>query len=126
MEQLIAHVFGDYILQSDWMAAKKRGSLAVATIHALAYSLPFLFLQPSFAAWYFIVVTHALIDHLGLARYLCFAKNFLAPRSEWPKWEDTNFSGYNKSKDLWMSTWLYIIADNGLHLLANYCALRWL
>lgn len=126
MEQLIAHAFGDYILQSDWMALGKRKSFWVALIHALVYSLPFLFLRPSFLAWVIIVGTHAVIDHLGLARYVCFAKNFIAPRSSWPKWRDTNATGYDQGKPVWMSTWLFIIADNALHLFFNYSALRWL
>lgn len=125
MEQLIAHLIGDYLLQSDWMALGKRKSFGVATIHALAYGLPFLFLHCSANAWLFIVVTHALIDHLAIARYVVFAKNFLAPPSEWPKWANTNATGYDKQKAVWMSTWLFILADNTLHLCANYAALRW-
>lgn len=126
MEQLLAHAFGDYVLQSDWMALKKRASLLVALIHATAYGLPFLLLQPSMLAWLVIVLTHAVIDHLGLAKYVCFAKNYLAPRSEWPKWEDVNATGYHKDKPTWMSTWLFILADNAMHLAINYAALRWL
>lgn len=126
MEQLIAHAFGDYVLQSDWMALGKRKSFWVALAHGLAYGLPFLLLTQSPAALGVIVGTHVVIDHLGLARYVCFAKNFLAPRSAWPSWVTTNATGYDAEKPLWMSTWLFIIADNAMHLLANYCALRWL
>jgi hypothetical protein len=126
MEQLLAHVFGDYVLQSDWLALGKRKSFVVALIHALVYGVPFLLLRGSGLAWLVIVVSHAVIDHTGLARYVCFAKNFLAPPSEWPRWKDTNATGYDKSKPVWMSTWLFIIADNALHLAINYAALRWL
>jgi hypothetical protein len=126
IEQLFAHLVGDYVLQSDWMALKKRTSFIAALVHALVYSLPFLVLQPSIAAWLVIMFTHLLIDHLALARYVCFAKNFLAPVSEWPKWEDTNPTGYHKDKPVWMSTWLFILADNTMHIIINYAALRWL
>jgi len=126
MEQLLAHVFGDYILQSDWMALNKRKSYMVAFIHAVTYSLPFVLLHPSFVAWFVIMQTHALIDHLAVARYVCFAKNFLAPPSAWPVWAKTNATGYDEEKPTWMSTWLFIIADNALHLAINYAALRWL
>lgn len=126
MEQLIAHLFGDYVLQSDWMALKKRKSFLAALVHALAYSLPFLLLQPSLAAWLVIMFTHAVIDHLGLAKYVGFVKNFLAPPSGWPTWEKTNATEYSDEKPVWMSTWLFIITDNAMHLAINYAALRWL
>lgn len=126
MEQLIAHAFGDYILQSDWMALGKRKNFWIAMVHALVYSLPFLFFRPSLLAWAVIVGTHAVIDHLALARYVCFAKNFIAPKSAWPVWAKTNATGYDNEKPTWMSTWLFILADNALHLLFNYLALRWL
>lgn len=126
MEQLIAHLVGDYLLQSDWMALGKRKSFGIAVDHALVYSLPFLLLQPSLLAWLIIMSSHAVIDHFGLARYVCFAKNFLAPPSKWPEWDKTNATGYDIDKPLWMSTWLFILADNTLHLSINYAALRWL
>lgn len=126
MEQLLAHVFGDYVLQSDWMALNKRKSFVVALIHALTYSLPFLLLRPSMYAWLTITLTHALIDHFAVARYVGFVKNFLAPPSMWVKWGQTNATGYEKEKPVWMSTWLFIIVDNALHLAINYAALRWM
>ena len=61
-DQLLAHLAGDYVLQSDWMAREKTSRIAVALAHALCYSLPFLFLRPSLAAWLVIVGTHATID----------------------------------------------------------------
>lgn len=126
MEQLIAHAFGDYVLQSDWMALKKRTSFTVALIHACTYGLPFLLLRPSLVALLVIIITHAFIDRFAVAKYICFAKNLLAPVSAWPKWENVNATGYDKDKPLWMSTWLFIFADNTLHLVINYAALRWL
>ena len=126
MEQLIAHLFGDYVLQSDWMALGKRKSFGVTAAHALTYGLPFALLRPSLLAWLVIVVTHAFIDHFAVARYVSFAKNWLAPPSTWIPWEKTNATGYSEEKAIWMSTWLFIITDNALHLAINYAALRWL
>lgn len=77
--QLLAHAVGDYLLQSDWMAREKTSRLPVALVHALTYSLPFLALRPSLAAWAVIVVTHALIDRYRLARYVVWAKEWLSP-----------------------------------------------
>lgn len=126
MEQLIAHAFGDYVLQSDWMALKKRKSFGIALFHALVYGLPFLLLQPSLLGWLTIVGTHAVIDRFALAKYICFAKNHIAPPDFWPVWSKTNATGYSEDKPTWMSTWLFIIADNTLHLAINYFALRYL
>lgn len=41
MPQLLAHLFGDYILQSDWMAQNKTKRSWPALVHALLYSLCF-------------------------------------------------------------------------------------
>lgn len=50
MTQLLAHLFGDYILQSDWMAQNKTKANWPAFCHALLYSLCFLWLcwMPSY------------------------------------------------------------------------------
>jgi hypothetical protein len=41
-DQLLAHLIGDYVLQSDWMASNKRTDNGAALAHAIGYSLPFL------------------------------------------------------------------------------------
>lgn len=78
-DQLIAHAFGDYVLQSDWMANEKAKKSVAAVVHALTYALPFLFFRPSWQALAVIVLTHFLIDRFRLARYVCWIKNFLSP-----------------------------------------------
>lgn len=79
-DQLVAHLIGDYILQSDWMANNKTKAWIPTIAHVLTYMLPFLFLTQSVPALAFIVITHAIIDHYRLARYICWVKNFLAPK----------------------------------------------
>lgn len=79
-DQLLAHAIGDYVLQSDWMANKKRTESGAAFWHAFVYSLVFLVFAPSFVAWTAIFCTHFYIDRYGLARYVVWAKNFLAPK----------------------------------------------
>lgn len=127
--QLVAHAVGDYLLQTDHMAAEKRRSWVVACLHGLAYSLPFLLLSPSLAAWVAIAGTHAVIDRLGLARYVVWAKNQLAPaRFRYP-WARAGWSGYHQVRDEdapHLTVWLLIVADNVLHVLCNAAALRWL
>lgn len=41
MPQLLAHLFGDYILQSDWMTQNKTKRSWPALVHALLYALCF-------------------------------------------------------------------------------------
>jgi hypothetical protein len=154
-DQITCHLVGDYVLQSDWMANQKTKSTVAAGIHAVSYSLPFLFLRPSLAAWAVIVGTHLLIDRFRLARYLVWAKNWLgAPRYWWrggslrdsdlppcdlshpvdfewwhqptPPFSECSATGYPPNRPAWMAVWLLIIADNVCHILLNAAALRWL
>jgi len=154
-DQLLAHAVGDYLLQSDWMATRKTAESRAALVHALTYSLPFLFLQPSLLAISFIVLTHFVIDRWRLARYLVWAKNWFAPRwvpaleLEVPQpfisgrftavalesssflvrnmpWRLCSGNGYDPARPAWLTTWLLIIADNILHVICNGLALRYL
>lgn len=83
MWQILAHLWGDYLLQSDWMAQNKRRSSFAALAHALFYSLPFALLirdapAPLYAAL-FVAGTHFFVDRFGVARYLVWAKNWIGP-----------------------------------------------
>lgn len=129
MIQLIFHLIGDYVLQSDWMANNKRKDSAAAISHAFAYSALFWFLavhaHNPYVAMAVIWGTHFLIDRFGLARYVVFAKNFIAP-GDYPKWKDCKATGYPSERPAWLAVWLLIAADNTIHLAINYAALRWL
>ena len=124
MSQLLAHLVGDYIFQSDWMATTKTKSSAAAAAHALTYSLPFLLLTQSPEALTFIIATHFVIDRWRLARLVIFAKNFVAPPSRWPTWARSKATGYDEDVPPWLAVWLLIIADNTMHLCLNALALR--
>jgi len=123
-DQLVAHAVGDYILQSDWMATEKTRKSIAAAMHACVYALPFTLLNPSWTATAFIVGTHFVIDRWRLARYVCWAKNWIGDRP--PPWSECAATGYGPDKPAWLSVWLLIIADNTLHVLCNAAALRWL
>lgn len=123
---LLAHLVGDYLLQSDWMANQKTKHWWPAWAHALTYGLPFLLVTRSPAALGVIVITHAVIDHYRLARYVVWAKNFLAPRDWNPPWGACTATGYPAGRPDWLAVWLMIIADNTIHLLINVAAVRWL
>lgn len=124
MEQLILHLIGDYVTQTDWMAKNKTKSSLAAASHAAVYSLPFLLLKPSAVGFLVILLTHFLIDRFRLARFLVYAKNWVTNPSL--KWEDANGTGYHKGDPAWLAVWLLIAADNTLHLAINYAAISWM
>lgn len=124
MEQLLLHLFGDYITQTDWMAREKTKRWWPAVVHVTVYSLPFMLITDSWRALAFIWLTHLLIDRLALARYLIFAKNWINQPSL--SWDDCFPTGYPNTIPPYMSAWLFIITDNTLHLMCNYAAIRWL
>lgn len=123
--QLVAHGIGDYLLQSDWMAAEKRKSSLACWAHALTYTLPFLFLTRAGFALGIIYATHYVIDRWALARYLVWAKNLIGPWEYRHAWADCSATGYHKDRPPWLATWLYIIADNLLHVLCNGLAIAY-
>lgn len=125
-DQLVAHAIGDYILQSDWMATEKTKKSIAAAAHVVTYAIPFLALTRSIAALVFIVVTHFVIDRWRLARYVVWAKNWLAPKgSRTPPWSACTATGYPPDRPSWLAVWLLIIADNVMHVILNAVALRW-
>lgn len=151
--QVIAHVLGDYVFQSDWMAQTKTKQHLPAAAHALVYTLIFALFGASIPALLVIGGSHFLIDRYRLARYVCWAKNFLAPRATteveyttafvgpggrefydekihvtrwWYPWSECTGTGYHKDRPIWLSVWLLIITDNVLHLIINALALRYL
>ncbi|MEO0797183.1 MAG: DUF3307 domain-containing protein [Verrucomicrobiota bacterium] len=124
MIQLILHLIGDYVTQTDWMAKNKTKNSFAAAVHATVYALPFLILSPSLAAFSVILISHFFIDRFRLARFVCFAKNWITSSSL--TWADCQGTGYHKDDPAWLSVWLLIVADNTVHLTINYAALRWL
>lgn len=136
MIQLILHLLGDYVTQSDWMAQKKTSSSWAALCHATVYALPFLAIA-SLYAWLVIWITHFFIDRFRLARYVVYAKNFLSPRETrtphnfeiktwWHPWSECSKTGYHDSTPPFLAVWLLIAADNTLHLAINALAIAWL
>lgn len=123
---MVAHAIGDYVLQSDWMANEKTKRSLAALCHVITYAIPFLWFRPSWLALTVIVGTHFVIDRWRLARFVVFAKNYLAPISQWSMWGNSSGTGYPSERPAWLAVWLLIIADNVLHVLINGLALRYL
>ena len=127
MLQLILHLIGDYLLQSDWMALNKTKCSKAAAAHAITYSLPFLILDPSLTAFAVICITHFFIDRFRLARYVVYARNIiLQPKKFRNKWTDCQETRYHKDMPQWLSLWLLVACDNTIHLLINFLALEYL
>ena len=124
MLQLILHLIGDYITQTDYMANNKTKNLRIAFLHALVYTIPFILITQSPVALLVILISHAIIDRYRLARYVIFAKNYLNDRTL--KWEDCNKTGYPSNRPEWLTVWLMIIADNTLHLTINFIAISYM
>jgi hypothetical protein len=109
------------------MALNKTKCSKAAAAHALVYSLPFLILEPSLAAFLVICITHFFIDRFRLARYVVYARNIvLQPKKYRNAWDDCRETGYHKDVPQWLSIWLLVACDNTIHLLINWAALTYL
>ena len=116
-DQIVAHLVGDYILQSHWMATEKTKRSLAAAAHALAYTVPFLFITLEPVALMIIAASHFVIDRYRLARFVVWVKN----GAKGP----ITATGYPENVPPWLSVWLLIIADNTIHILCNGAAI-WL
>lgn len=131
---VLAHLVGDYIIQSDWMASEKTKRWWPAVAHGLSYALPYaaLNLLPnmqgvvSLPALAVIAGTHIIIDRYRLARHIAWFKNQVAPKAYRSAWDECRGTGYPADKPPFMAVWLMIIADNTVHLLINTAAILWL
>lgn len=125
-DQILAHMVGDYLLQSHWMATEKTKRSLAAGVHAGTYTLPFLFLTQAPLALAFICATHFLIDRFRLARWVVWFKNGYAFERVAAGPGGPTSTGYRDDVPPWLSVWLLIIADNTLHIICNGAALLWL
>lgn len=126
---LAAHVIGDYLIQSDWMAQEKLRKSSVALLHGLTYGIPFIPVVVTLdtrwpvAAWLVITLTHAVIDRFRLARHLVWFKNQFAPFSFRPPHTAT---GHGLDRPEFLTVWLLILVDNIVHMAINVAAVMWL
>jgi hypothetical protein len=124
---LIAHLIGDYVLQSHWMAVEKVHRWFPAIVHGVCYSIPFLFITHSVWALLVIGGTHIVLDHYRAAKYVVWFKNLMGPKNARTRWADINVNGgFQPGVPSGLATALLIIVDNTIHLLINSAALTWL
>lgn len=124
-DQIVAHLVGDYILQSHWMATEKTKQSFAAAAHAVCYTLPFVLITQSAVALGIICGTHFLIDRYRLARFVVWLKN--GPVNYigrgYVAWKPTTATGYADDVPAWLSVWLLIWADNTMHIIINGVAI---
>lgn len=119
---VLAHLVGDYIIQSHWMANRKTESWPIALLHGVTYTIPYALVTQSPLALAVIAGTHALIDRYRLARWVVWASNQLAPKA----WRNpVTATGYSVDTPAWLAVWLLFITDNTIHLLINVAAVVW-
>lgn len=109
----LGHCLGDFILQNDWMAAKKTKYTLPCLVHCLFYTLGmFLVLWPHFSLpWLFYLIvfaTHFPIDRFRLARRMM------------------TWTGQENFASGPFAPWSVIIVDNTMHLLIAYETACWL
>jgi hypothetical protein len=123
----LAHLAGDYLLQTHHQATTKTSSWPPALLHAATYTAAHLPLTRS--PWRLAVIggTHAVIDRYRLAKYVTWAKNQAAPKAHRVSVDELRATGtgYALNTPPWLAGWLLIISDNSLHLLLNAAALTW-
>lgn len=153
-QPLLAHMVGDFVIQSDWMATEKTSRALPAAVHAATYTVCFLPITRNPRALAVIGGTHYLIDRYRLAKYVAWAKNQAVPRRYRYPFSHGPVTGYHDGphfnrwtspggsthsapsrvdsetgceapcKPEWMSVWLMIALDNACHLIINRAALE--
>ena len=99
MHWIYAHLIGDYILQTDFMATGKKKKSWICLVHILTYLIPFLFTP---LVWWQIAL-------IGLQHFLQDRWNFV-----------TWFMRVKGSSQFTLSPcapWSVIVTDNILHIL---------
>lgn len=116
MRRLIAHLVGDYVVQSDYLAQAKTRRTAegvkAAAAHAALYTACFLPLTRHPARLAVVGATHGLLDHYRPLPRLISAKDRLLSPHGWPA-----------TRPHEVPSWLHILVDNTVHLIINELAL---
>ena len=99
MHYIYAHLIGDYILQSDWMATGKKKYWWIAMVHVLFYMIPFFFIGASWLQLSLIAIQHLIQDKTNFIVWLMKIK------------------GSGKFTEAPMAPWSIIITDNIIHIL---------
>lgn len=114
MIQLIAHLFGDFVFQNDWMAKHKNlytiEGWGACIVHCLFYSLPFLFVTLNPISILLIISSHFVIDKFSLAKH----------------WNDIFKVGARLPDIFWIKTYLIFMVDMAFHLACNFLIIKYI
>lgn len=137
---MLAHLVGDYLLQSQWMADQKVKRWWPALVHGAFYTVPFLWITLDWRALAVIGLTHVVIDRFRLAKRITWLKNWIAPLRVWRsdelgvrwEWSSANARWADAKKNAgappetpaYISFWVMVIVDNTIHLLINVWAVQ--
>ena len=69
MHWLYAHMIGDFILQSDWMAKGKKVNSWICAVHIFFYMTPFVFTGLPWVALAIIAVQHFIQDRTNFVSW---------------------------------------------------------
>lgn len=123
---VLAHLTGDYLIQSDWMAIEKTKRWWPAIVHGVTYTAPYALVTQSLPALLVIGLTHIVIDRYRLVRYVIWFSNLLSPKSYRHPWAQCTITGFHTSRPEWLAVTLMFVIDNTIHLLINTGAVLWL
>lgn len=99
MHWIYAHLIGDYLLQTDWMAKSKKQKSWVCAAHVMTYLLPFLLC--GFPVWKLAAI--------GVQHFLQDRTNIVAWSMKW--------SGRSTFALPPLAPWSIILTDNIFHVL---------
>lgn len=101
MHWIYAHLIGDYLIQTDWMAQNKKSSPVHCLVHVVTYMIPFLLC--GFAWWQMVLIA---------------TQHFALDRSNFVVWY-MNHTGRGRfaDPDGMFFPWSIIVVDNVMHIL---------
>lgn len=123
MKELLAHLVGDYLLQSHWEASEKTNEFLPGVTHAAKYTLAFVPLTRNPKALAIIGGTHFILDRYRLAKHVNWARNQMVPKKHRFKFDLSNM-GSPKEVPQGLAMALMFITDNTMHMLINHYALE--
>lgn len=119
MEQLLLHLFGDFIVQNDYVALNKKKNTLKGWIyclwHCITYALPFLLIS-NWKAVIGIGLTHFIIDKTNIVAHFLKLRNNV---------KDISNFGFLPERPFAITIWLLIFTDNTFHLICNWLFIKY-
>ena len=120
MLQLLCHLYGDFVLQNNYLANEKvkntRQGYFACLLHTVLYHIPFVLIDASLPALAVMFLTHFLIDKYRLAKYVLMVVN----------WRFNDNWGFPPTTAPYIAVWILFIVDNILHVTINFLSLKFL